>query len=252
LFAAAIAASFHFQSSRIAYALRMRAAQIVVPSLLPFLSTAKHGENIDYAGHLGGALAGVTLSIAMLAFWPRQQPFPRFSRSMATVSAVFLAVAVGSLLPITELRDATVAGDPMHDYSAGRYEQAAKRFAAKAQAADENVSYYYLWEFLAQTHLANEHAVADLRSSTGKVDQSKWPFPVYGLFLGELTPENVMARASNSDQRCEATFYTGEWHLWRKDNQKALTEFQDTLSSCPKAFMEYEGASAELKRLGTQ
>jgi hypothetical protein len=252
LFAAAIAASFHFQSSRIAYALRMRAAQIVVPSLLPFLSTAKHGEVIDYAGHLGGALAGVTLSIVMLALWPREHPFPRFSRSMATVSAVFLAVAVGSLLPITELRDATVAGDPMHDYSAGRYEQAAKRFAAKAQAADENVSYYYLWEFLAQTHLANEHAVADLRSSTGKVDQSKWPFPVYGLFLGELTPENVMARASNSDQRCEATFYTGEWHLWRKDNQKALTEFQDTLSSCPKTFMEYEGASAELKRLGTQ
>ncbi|MGO4569861.1 rhomboid family intramembrane serine protease [Rhizobium sp. 2YAF20] len=252
LFAAALAASFHFQSSRIAYALRIRAVQIVVPSLLPFLSTVRNGENIDYAAHLGGAIAGVILALAMLGLWPRQRPYPRFSKSMAAISAVFLAVAAGSLLPISELREATIAADPMDSYSAGLYEQAAKGFAAKAQAGDENVSYYFLWQFLAETHLTNTQAVAGLRANAAKVDQTKWPYPVYGLFLGELTPEDVLVRAAGSDQRCEATFYTGEWHLWRKDNQKAVPEFRNTLSSCPKTFMEYEGATAELKHLGAQ
>jgi rhomboid protease GluP len=249
LFAAAIAASFHFQSAQMSYALRIRAAQILVPSLLPFLSTARNGEQIDYSAHLGGALAGGMLALAMLALWPRQSSFPRFNKSMAAVSVVFLAIAAISLLPIIVLREAVV-GDPMANYSAGLYKQAAKGFALEAQDGGDNVSYYYLWQFIAQTHVDNVQALADLRTNAGKVNQSKWPYPVYGLFLDELKADDLMAKAADSNQRCEALFYTGEWHRLQNDNKDAVQNFRDALSSCPKNFMEFEGAAAELKHLG--
>ncbi|NKF32344.1 rhomboid family intramembrane serine protease, partial [Pseudomonas sp. BGM005] len=51
LFAAVVAASFRFRSTPIADSLRIGAAQILIPSLLPILSAAKEGESIDYAAH---------------------------------------------------------------------------------------------------------------------------------------------------------------------------------------------------------
>jgi rhomboid protease GluP len=60
-----------------------------------------------------------------------------------------------------------------------------------------------------------------------------------------------MAKAVDSNQRCEASFYTGECHRLQNDNKNAVQNLRDALSSCPKNFMEFDGAAAELKHLGS-
>ncbi|NLS21343.1 hypothetical protein HGP16_33160 [Rhizobium sp. P40RR-XXII] len=46
-----------------------------------------------------------------------------------------------------------------------------------------------LWRFLAQTRGNDSQAPLNLGIAAGKMDQSKWPYPIYQLFLGELVPQ---------------------------------------------------------------
>jgi len=209
LFAAVIAASFRFRSGPIADNLRIGAAQILIPSLLPFLSAARGGENIDYAGHFGGAVTGAALSFLLLAFWPRERPTPRFGAAATAFSTLFVVVAAVSLLPISITRQ-FIVNDPMSNFFSGRHQQAATGFAVAATEDPANAPYYNLWRFLAQTRGNGTKAIADLRIAAGKTDKGTWPYPVYSLFLGELKSDELMAKAADSNQRCEATFYSGE------------------------------------------
>ncbi len=249
LFAAAIAASFHFQSAKIADAMRFRAIQILVPALLPILSSVKNGEKVDYAAHVGGAVVGVLLALAMMSLWPRQSAYPRFNKSMSVVTFAFFTAAALSLLPIIAMRG-SVIGNPMANYAAGIYQSAAAGFAAEAQAGDENAPYYFIWQFISQTHVDAKKAVAELRSNKVKVDPLRWPSPVIDVFLGEKQLEDLRAKASNGDQQCEATFYTGERYRLRHDDANAIAKFKESLALCPQTFLEFDGAKIELAHLG--
>lgn len=251
LFAAVVAASFRFRSGPIADSLRIGAAQILIPSLLPFLSAARSGENIDYAGHFGGALTGAALSFLLLAFWPKERPTPRFGAAAIAFSTLFVIVAAVSLFPISITRQ-FILDDPMSNFFSGRYEEAATGFAVAATENPENAPYYNLWRFFAQTRGNDAKATADLRIAAGKTDQGTWPYPVYRLFLGALKPDELMAKAADSNQRCEATFYSGEWYLLGGNIQEARPRLQAALSSCPTTFLEYSGAKGELSGLGVQ
>ncbi|ANL66231.1 rhombiod family peptidase protein [Rhizobium phaseoli] len=251
LFAAVVAASFRFRSTPIADSLRIGAAQILIPSLLPILSAAKEGESIDYAAHFGGALTGAALSLLLLAFWPRQRPSPRFGAAGVAFGAVFIMIATASLRPIINSRQLFLY-DPLDHYFAGNYHLSAAGFSAKATIDPKNAPYYNLWHFFAQTREGNARAQAELKMAGGWMDHAAWPYPVYQLFLGELKPEDVMARAADSNQRCEAVFYTGEWYLLGGNTKQARRNFQSAFSSCPTTFLEYEGAKGELKNLGAQ
>jgi hypothetical protein len=159
-----------------------------------------------------------------------------------------MAIAAASLWPISQAREARLM-DPFADYFTGRYQQAADGFAAKAEQNGAPTPYYYLWRFLAQNRGGDMQAFTDLRTATTKVDHGKWPYPVYELFFGELNPADLMAKAADSNELCEATFYSGEWYLLRGDAREARQRFQTSLSSCPSTFMEYDGAKGELKGL---
>ncbi|NNU48260.1 rhomboid family intramembrane serine protease [Rhizobium sp. WYCCWR 11279] len=251
LFAAVVAASFRFRSGPIADNLRIGAAQILIPSLLPFLSAARSGENIDYAGHFGGALTGAALSFLLLAFWPKERPTPRFGAAAIAFSTLFVIVAAVSLWPISSTIR-IVANNPMTNFFAGKYEQAATGFATEATEDPANAPYFHLWRFFAQKRGKDTKAIADLEIAAGKMDQGTWPYPVYRLFLGALKPDELMAKAADSNQRCEATFYSGEWYLLNGNTAEARPRFQTALSSCPATFLEYDGAKGELKSLGAQ
>ena len=55
--------------------------------------------------------------------------------------------------------------------------------------------------------------------------------------------------ATNSDERAEAQFYLGEWHLLRNHREEAIKALKAAAQSCPPWFTEHAGAVAELKRL---
>jgi tetratricopeptide (TPR) repeat protein len=91
-----------------------------------------------------------------------------------------------------------------------------------------------------------------------QIDMAKWPGPVIRLYLGQLTPEAVLAAAVDPDsetqkgQVCEANFYTGELALQRADKDGATRLFRLATAGCPKSFIEYDSAVAEIKALGLQ
>jgi lipoprotein NlpI len=78
----------------------------------------------------------------------------------------------------------------------------------------------------------------------------QWPFPVVKLFLEQGTPEAMLAAADKPEERCEAQFYLGQWHLLRDARANSIEALRKAVESCPKDFIEYAGALAELKRLG--
>jgi lipoprotein NlpI len=83
-----------------------------------------------------------------------------------------------------------------------------------------------------------------------------WPAPVVKLFMGEMTPAAVLASADDPDatrkkgQVCEAHFYSGEFSLTKGLKDEAARLFRLAASDCPRSFLEWEAADAELKALG--
>jgi tetratricopeptide (TPR) repeat protein len=95
-----------------------------------------------------------------------------------------------------------------------------------------------------------------LAGATRQVDMSKWPAPIIHLYLGESTPEAVLAAADDPNPRtrdrqvCEANFYSGELALQRDARGEATQLLRQAAARCPKAFFEYTAANVELKTLG--
>lgn len=251
LFAAVIAGSFRFRSTPIASSLQIGAAQILIPSLLPILSSARAGDSIDYVAHFGGALTGAALSLLLLAVWPRERPTPRFGAVAIAFSAVFLVMAAGSLWPIINARQFYL-NDPIVNYFGGRYQQAVTGFDTEAGLNSPSAPYARLWRFFAQTRIGDPSALADLKTAAGEIDQAAWPYPIYRLFLYELKPEELAAKAADSNQICEATFYVGEWYLFVGATQEARRRFEGALASCPATFIEYDAAGGELAKLNAK
>ena len=85
---------------------------------------------------------------------------------------------------------------------------------------------------------------------------TKWPAPILRLYLGQMTPNAVLAAAESPnaqmqrDQICQANFYGGELALQRGTKDEATRLFKLATDGCPKSSIEYQSATAELKALG--
>jgi lipoprotein NlpI len=88
------------------------------------------------------------------------------------------------------------------------------------------------------------------------IDMTKWPAPVIRLYLGELTPADVLAAADDRnadikrDRVCEANLFIGELALQQGKNEEAARLFRLAAGDCPQHFVEWYAARAELKALG--
>ena len=156
-------------------------------------------------------------------------------------------------------RDAAIKLDPdnMNTYRSrgyantymGHYDAAAADFA-RVLAKNPADAYPVLWHYLALARAGNGTALTELQVDAGKIKQTEWPYPVAELFLGKRDLDSMIAAATNDDQKCEAQYYGGMWNLIKKDNSRAAAMLKAAVDSCPKSFIEYNGATAELKRLG--
>jgi tetratricopeptide (TPR) repeat protein len=96
-----------------------------------------------------------------------------------------------------------------------------------------------------------------LAETTKQIDMTKWPAPVIRLYMGQLTPEAVLAAADDTDPTvkrghvCEANFYSGELVFQQGNKDEATRLFRLAVADCPKDSIAYESANAELKALGT-
>jgi rhomboid protease GluP len=76
-----------------------------------------------------------------------------------------------------------------------------------------------------------------------------WPYAVIDFYLGQRSLDEMRAAAANPNDKCESAFYAGEWQLLRNNQAEAKALLQVAVDTCPKTFVEYEGAVAELKRI---
>jgi len=112
--------------------------------------------------------------------------------------------------------------------------------------------YTMIWRYLARER-GGENGAAELEANAARLKSADWPYPVIELYLGRRSSADLLSVAGKADQRCEAQFYIGEWHLLRGAHAAAAAAFRAAVNACSKDFKdftEYTGALAELKRLG--
>jgi tetratricopeptide (TPR) repeat protein len=109
-----------------------------------------------------------------------------------------------------------------------------------------------LWLEIARKRSGQPSQLVD---AAKQFQMEKWPAPLVRLFLGEATLDAVLAAAddpiaSNKKGRvCETDFYAGEHALAHGATEDALRLLQLAVDGCPKTFVEWSAAKAELRRL---
>jgi lipoprotein NlpI len=139
-------------------------------------------------------------------------------------------------------------------FYAADYPRAIEDFerAYKTQPSD----YSALWLYLARKRGGVAGAEDLLEKDTRATRDGGWPAHVIALYVGQTDAETVLKAASpdpdprrQAERRCEANFYVAQWFLLRNASERALALLQEAQRECPKNFLEYEGAVAELRRL---
>lgn len=137
-------------------------------------------------------------------------------------------------------------------FYAGDFMGAASDFYRSHQFAPS--MYTAIWLYLARKR-ADIPAEKTLADDSGTTGSGVWPAPVVALYLGSAAPDTVLRSATHPDAarqrdlRCEASFYVGHWHVLRGARDPAARLLREAETNCPRTFIEYEGAVAELRRL---
>jgi tetratricopeptide (TPR) repeat protein/RsiW-degrading membrane proteinase PrsW (M82 family) len=108
--------------------------------------------------------------------------------------------------------------------------------------------YSALWLYLARGR-AGQNGRDELIFWANRLSRDAWPFPLIEFYLGARPAPSVYSAAANPDQICEADFYIGEWLVQQKLEQPAVERLRRAAATCPKSFIEYGGAIADLSKL---
>jgi tetratricopeptide (TPR) repeat protein len=108
--------------------------------------------------------------------------------------------------------------------------------------------YPMLWRYLARARSGND-GKEELAANAAHLKAKEWPYPVVEFYLGKRSAGDLSSVAAKPEQRCEAQFYLGEWHLLHSDSARATRTLRIAEETCPRDFYEYGGAVAELNRL---
>jgi len=140
-------------------------------------------------------------------------------------------------------------------FFAGRYAEAAQDFTESLRL-DHN-AYTAAWRFLASARGGNlQEARAALIAESAQLDDKSWPAPVLGFLLGKMDASALLKAAEHpngkvrSEHVCEAEFYAAHGDLLQGRADEARARLRRAERGCPRTFGEYEGAVAELRRLG--
>ncbi len=111
-------------------------------------------------------------------------------------------------------------------------------------------AYSTLMLYVMRTRVSDaQEARNELVLNAAQLKDKGWPRPLVEFYLGKKSPKETEAQARTPQQKCEAKFYIGEWHLQKKDMGEATKALQAAVDTCPKDYVEYRGAVEELKRL---
>jgi len=140
-------------------------------------------------------------------------------------------------------------------FSLGHFALAEADFA-RALTLSPMESYDALWLYLARAH-AGKDAATLLGAEAKQLDLQGWPGPVAMLYLGEITPAQLLEAARSADfetdrvQGCEAHFFLAEHALLNARNAEAASLFRKTVESCEPGLYRFAASKIDVARLGT-
>jgi tetratricopeptide (TPR) repeat protein len=138
-------------------------------------------------------------------------------------------------------------------YQQGDFKSSGEDFS-KAIAINPNDAFFPrefspMWAYLMAARSGAPNASLALAAQTAQLP-AKWPMPVIQLLLGKTSLDSVLAEAKTAEQKCEANFYIGQWHLTKGNTAAARANLTAAVNECPATETERDAAAIELKRLG--
>ena len=136
----------------------------------------------------------------------------------------------------------------------GQFGESAKDLAAGLRYDSTN-GFVVVWLHMARQR-QGEADSTELAANAARIDPAKWPGPVARLYLGKssIAALDSTAEVGNAQalrvQRCGAAFYVGVMQIWTKQLPEARTRLERARAICPHDWSEYQGAVAELGRIG--
>ena len=121
--------------------------------------------------------------------------------------------------------------------------------------ANQSDAYRAIWLYLARER-SGEKGMVELETTAAKIDTARWPAPIFKLLLGQTDPQSLLKTLETftGDQlrqkACEVFFYLGQYYLIEGNPEAAVTYFRRALGTGVTSYIEYNGAKAELTRMG--
>jgi lipoprotein NlpI len=138
-------------------------------------------------------------------------------------------------------------------FTNGNYAAAAKDWAQAWQGNHGDLSlaeaYLPIWIYMLEARDDNARATSGFARHVKEIEAKVWPYAVASFYLGQLSVEDLDAAAADDNQKCEANFYVGEWHLLKGDVASARKRFEQASGGCPPSLIERNMAEVEAKRL---
>lgn len=134
-------------------------------------------------------------------------------------------------------------------YEAGEFPAAARDLRRAVELSDD--IYAMLFRYLARGR-ANEDGGEELLANIGRLKTKEWPYAVAELYLGKRSATATLDAADKPEEKCEAHFYIGQWHLLKGQSDDGVNEMRIASDTCPRTFFEASVARAELGRAKRQ
>ena len=140
----------------------------------------------------------------------------------------------------------------MTHFNDGKYKRAARDFRRHLKFSGDDL-YRMMWLSLAVDRQGG-NGRAELGEYAAASDRQSWPRPLVDMYLGQKSPEAVLASLENdrsrgaNERRCEAYFFIAQWHSAKGDEATARQYFQKTVDTEVRGFMEYASAKLALNR----
>ncbi len=126
--------------------------------------------------------------------------------------------------------------------------------AAKAVKLDPANAIFVVALYVARARAGGSNGWDEFVANAQKLDESRWPWPIIGVYLGSLTPEELSASAQSAptaDVRrawtCQEDFYLAMLRQIKGAKDEARSLFQSAVGTCPQDYTSYAEAKFELK-----
>ncbi len=135
-------------------------------------------------------------------------------------------------------------------YLQNRFQEAVQEFKKYFKLADTPDVYSILWQYISLKRLGSEvEAQKLIEDYAHSFKGNEWNSNLLDYYMGRLTESELIAKAKNKGDRCEAFYYIGCQYMLKNEFGHAKEFFQRSLDTQTFCYREYNAARVSLENL---